>query len=1219
MLNPHHPLHASIVRICDEEGTIHGVGFLAEPGLVCTCAHVVADALNISPKTEQRPEGEVYLDFPFLGGVRGTACIQVWVPMKPNDGGDIAMLRLTSAPPLGARSARLLPVDNLSGRDFAAYGYPNTTDFGQWAYGVLRDRLTNDWVELQGTTAQGYRVQRGYSGTPVWDQRGGGVVGMVVAEDRNPEAKEAFLIPNDLIRRACSDIVSPTLSQPFALLTDGLMGLPGNPLDGVEQFLHEYLGTPEVPAPFGGRQMQLAELDRWLTSPEQPYALLVAEAGRGKSALVTRWVAGVANEQRADVAFVPISIRFNTALKSTALRLLVARLHHLHHVKAGLPHDTEAWLAEIDLYLREDRPIDSPLLIVLDGADEAIDWILGQDLPFPPKPGRGIKVLVSARPLADCDAVGWMQRLKWQGKGVPMKLPLLDRSGVTEVLQSMGDPPATPVTLVDTVDELQRLSEGDPLLVRLYAEALRGTGERAAFLTPEDLRHLKPGLEPYFDQWWDDQRRQWSTTVPLKEPTVRVLLNLFACALGPLSTDDLLALMKPERCNLWILGEALRPLARFVVGDGRKQSYVFSHPRLNQYFYEKLPLRERQAWEHRFISYGRQTLATLTSGECDPRKVSSYPVRYYGAHLERGGAHPDHFDELVSEGWQRAWEALEGTYDGFLSDLMRAWKQAEASGAQAQSTGERGRAIGRQCRYALIVASIKSLAGNIPPALLAELVDKGVWTPIQGLADARQIPDEEQRAWALSDLAPHLSEPLLREALAMVQAMVDQDRRAEALRALVPHLPEPLLRKALAVARAMADAGVRAAALSDLAPYLSESLRTTVLQEALAAARTIKSEDRRAAVLRGLAPYLPEPLLQEALAMTRAMADQDRRAAVLRGLASHLSEPLRTTVLQEALAAARTIKSEDRRAAALSDLAPYLPEPLLREALAMVQAMADQDRRAEALGALAPYLSEPLLRKALAAARTIVREDSRAEVLGALAPYLSEPLLQEALALPIRGGDTWAWVLTNLAPYLSEPLRTTVLQEALAIARTIVREDRRAQALGALAPYLSEPLLREALAAARTIVKGDSRAETLRALVPHLSEPLRTTVLQEALAAARTIVLMEDSRAETLRALAPYLSEPLRTIVLRGALATVRTIKSEDRRALALGKLVPHVKQLPVIKLYALWCETLRTPVIRCDLLSDIRGLAPVIEALSGKEALVAIAQAIIEVGKWFP
>ncbi|BCL80764.1 hypothetical protein ccbrp13_32290 [Ktedonobacteria bacterium brp13] len=138
-------------------------------------------------------------------------------------------------------------------------------------------------------------------------------------------------------------------------------------------------------------------------------------------------------------------------------------------------------------------------------------------------------------------------------------------------------------------------------------------------------------------------------------------------------------------------------------------------------------------------------LATLTRDERDPGKISSYLVRYYGAHLEWGDAHPDLFDALVSEGWQRVWEALEGTYDGFLSGLMRAWKQAEAIDTLALSTQERSRAISRQCRYTLIVASINVLVSNIPPTLLKAFVIREMWTPIQGLAYARRISNEARR------------------------------------------------------------------------------------------------------------------------------------------------------------------------------------------------------------------------------------------------------------------------------------------------------------------------------------------------------------------------------------------------------------------------------------------------------------------------------------------
>ena len=134
MPDQYHPLHSSIVRIRDALGAIVGAGFLAAPGLVCTCAHVVADALTIPRETEQPPERLVHLDFPFLGKAEVDASIQVWVRMEPNDGGgDIAVLRLTTDPPSAARPVRLLPASG-----FASDGVPVKMRFQQSGW-------TNDW------------------------------------------------------------------------------------------------------------------------------------------------------------------------------------------------------------------------------------------------------------------------------------------------------------------------------------------------------------------------------------------------------------------------------------------------------------------------------------------------------------------------------------------------------------------------------------------------------------------------------------------------------------------------------------------------------------------------------------------------------------------------------------------------------------------------------------------------------------------------------------------------------------------------------------------------------------------------------------------------------------------------------------------------------------------------------------------------------------------
>jgi hypothetical protein len=141
-----------------------------------------------------------------------------------------------------------------------------------------------------------------------------------------------------------------------------------------------------------------------------------------------------------------------------------------------------------------------------------------------------------------------------------------------------------------------------------------------------------------------------------------------------------------------------------------------------------------------------------------------------------------------------------------------------------------------------------------------------------------------------------------------------------------------------------------------------------------------------------------------------------------------------------------------------------------------------------------------------------------------------------------------------------------------------------AVALAWLAPQLSEPLLREALAAVQAMEHEWARAPALTRLVPYLSEFLRMTALQEALAAARAI-------------------------------------QKERDRTQVLTALMPLLEHLPAVVPYPLWCETLHILASRArsNLLLDIQVLSSVLALLGGKEVLDAIAQAIIEVGKWFP
>src|SRR5207244_4260225 len=113
--------------------------------------------------------------------------------------------------------------------------------------------------------------------------------------------KVGVVIPSDLVLRACRALAPAERRRPFNGLADGLEGLPGSPVNGCEQFLVEYVGTSQRVVPFGGRDDELHMLDAWLRDPEHPYGLLVAGAGRGKSALVAHWVSRVAADGRAAI------------------------------------------------------------------------------------------------------------------------------------------------------------------------------------------------------------------------------------------------------------------------------------------------------------------------------------------------------------------------------------------------------------------------------------------------------------------------------------------------------------------------------------------------------------------------------------------------------------------------------------------------------------------------------------------------------------------------------------------------------------------------------------------------------------------------------------------------------------------------------------------------------------------------------------------------------
>jgi hypothetical protein len=586
------------------------------------------------------------------------------------------------------------------------------------------------------------------------------------------------------------------IQQTLQALRLGMETQPPAYLHRVQEFVQYYLGGPKRAAAFGGRDAELAQLDRWLEDPgEPPYGMLAAGAGRGKSALLVQWMHRVQQRGGWQVIFLPISVRFETALESTALGILAARLAGIFQEPLTAQTD---WRPVCESYLRRALPENARVLVVLDGLDEAEGWQMGEHF-FALEPPQGLRVLASARFLAGDDGPrGWLERLCWNDPHLAAAFTLgpLDRPGVAQVLASMGNPLARLKTDFDLAAELHRLSEGDPLLVGLYVESLARRSATAARLSPNDLRSLDSGLQGYLERWWEDQRKIWEKKgldVDETEDQVAGFLDLLAVGLGPLSKQDIAevclagsGLDQPRQ-----LKRTVRTLERFVIGDGERQGFAFTHPRFRDYFLEQVGAKARRALEEQYLAYGRRELEALQANGFDSgAPPSAYVLQYYGKHLERSAAGGAEIYALVCAGWMQARSALEGTYGGFLSDVQRAWQRANAAGD-----------LPMQIQCALCQSSIAAVSSNISMELLALALENQVLSPTQALVILRQIPNDRQAAEYILAVFSIFQPALQRELLAVLAEIGDDGVRAEALGRLAQQLSPDLLKEALQYAR----------------------------------------------------------------------------------------------------------------------------------------------------------------------------------------------------------------------------------------------------------------------------------------------------------------------------------------------------------------------------------------------------------------------------------
>jgi hypothetical protein len=534
------------------------------------------------------------------------------------------------------------------------------------------------------------------------------------------------------------------------------------------------------------------------------------------------------------------------------------------------------------------------------------------------------------------------------------------------------------------------------------------------------------------------------------------------------------------------------------------------------------------------------------------------------------------------------------------------------------------------------------------------LGDLAPYMDASGISDAlaitRGIRDADRQEEVASKIDRYLTPDLAADALAAIERSTEP-RSAERLIALAETLPAEKVPEALQLARRM-DSLFTAAAMATLAARLPEPMREPVLREILKRKDATQMGEGAFATI---APLLSEALRDEILAQMFAPSKgismyRPERLEILAPFLSfrQLSNAVAAAGRQRQLTG-EADNDENRQllvqaAHTLSYLAVALPDELVPEAVEIASADAEGTGGGQLLEKLAPRLDEQTLRRALAVARRYPFADKRAKVFAAVGPYVPDSELDDTLREAVahirevsRNREEYGGALRKIGEVLNANGRSCARKTLQLLLQAALEPEYRADALKGVLPCLPEDLVGEALARVREL----DRIE----LIPVLVGGRRQEVVEEVLSLLRAVpgsyldYLLEDLVAyldrNEQRALVSWLIDTKQAG--RMPAKAVRHLDVELAAQLLQAQLVsrssspgegrhdwePLAQQLagaPRERTYQVivdWIESATGE--RAQFLHEIAMLLPILAALTVPESLADIANAIREIGDWWP
>jgi hypothetical protein len=763
---------------------------------------------------------------------------------------------------------------------------------------------------------------------------------------------------------------------------------------------------------FGGRSHALGEIDAFVREPTGAYLFVTGRSGYGKTALLAHWVT-----KRMDAGATPcfhfLSRADETADESFTLRNLCEQLLRARERRAPLDASTDL-RALYSAALRMPASDGQPIVVVIDGVDEADGWRVGPEL-FPSPLPDGVCVVFSAREMADRD---WLGELGLPAATPTLTLDRLTREEISDVLLAAG--PAGEALLRDprALETIEEISDGEPYYIgNLVKDLLDGS-----LTDSSQLSEWPRGLARYFDRWWTEM------TAAHGEQPVQEMLAYLLAAKGPLTRQDLVEISPEDSVDDWTVDQAVARAERHIVGD-RDSGYKIGHARFREYL-----VTTRLSAE----VVDRAADQLLAFGARWPKEKSEYAFAHYAAHLRERDRNEDLFALMESSGWHDRQLEHDPSGGSFLSSVREAWQVARARADADAAAGQPSKWLGREIACALGFASVRSVLGGMPHELLRALLVSRRWSEDDVLAAVREAPEARKSADAIELLAPELSPEGARAALAIAQTLPDfvYLNRDE-------YSPRPT-------------------ALAALAPRLAADSRDDIL-DALFAARERVGDKRWVRVVTAdpLLALLQPARLREALGAAGRAGDVDSAINLLLALRTADGDPA-------ALEAIGELSGDELRTECLTRLAPGLDTSAIRPALDLALVLApdvvEDDQpvsspRAAALAALAPLLDAEAADSALSALAPVRNDAWRAWAALLLSVRLgdrrNESMQRHREQLAELGDPGWRLrALLDVMPELDRSERAQAASEAVSIVDEIAEDGERERQLTMLAPVL---------------------------------------------------------------------------------------------------------------------------------------------------------------------